>query len=87
MPLRGLLMPSGNRIRTLFAAKHHFSMNAIAVKILINHYVTARAGLFCFPMTAMPIFHRTTAGGFIGFCRPEWHYRLFLKVLQAATGA
>ena len=80
-------MPSGISVLVSFTAKHHFSMNAIAVRILIHHYVTARAGLFCFPMTAMPIFRRTTAGGFIGFCRPEWRYRLFLKVLQAATGA
>ena len=62
-------------------------MDTVAIRILMRNLVAARAGLFCFPMTAMPIFHRTTAGGFIGFCRPEWRYRLFLKVLQAATGA
>jgi hypothetical protein len=80
-------MLSGMSVRVLFAAKHHFSMNAIAISILIRNLVAARAGFFCFSVTTVPIFCQPTAGGFIGFFRPVWHYRLFLKVLQAATGA
>ena len=61
-------------------------MDTVAISILMRNLVAARAGLFCFPMTATPIFNYTIACSFIVFCRPVRNYWLFLKVLQAATG-
>jgi hypothetical protein len=49
-------MPSGMSVRVLFAAKHHFTMDATFIIILIFHFVTISAGALGFSMATTPIF-------------------------------